>query len=101
LRLILVIIFLINSALANCQAEFSVSKKTINHGKAKEGIVLSFDYEIENTGNEPLVFSDYKVACTCTKVTLPEKPVAPGEKVKILVPSIQKIKSVFKTELSR
>jgi hypothetical protein len=67
------------------QAEFSVIKKTINHGKVKEGIVLSFEYEIENTGTEPLIFKDYKVACTCTKATLPDQPVLPGEKVKIPV----------------
>lgn len=67
------------------QAEFSVTKKTINHGKVKEGIVLSFDYEITNTGNEPLIFKDYKVACSCTKASLPDKPILPGEKVKIPV----------------
>lgn len=76
---------MINSVLAISQAEFSITKKTINHGKAKEGVVLSFDYEITNTGTEPLIFADYKVACTCTKVTLPETPLLPGEKVKIHV----------------
>lgn len=76
---------MINSALAISQAEFSILKKTINHGKVKEGVVLSFDYEITNTGTEPLIFKDYKVACSCTKATLPEKPVMPGEKVKINV----------------
>jgi len=76
---------MINSVLALSQAEFSILKKTINHGKAKEGIVLSFDYEITNTGNEPLIFKDYKVACSCTKAILPEKPVMPGEKIKINV----------------
>lgn len=67
------------------QAEFSIFKKTINHGKVKEGVTLSFDYEIENTGKEPIVFTEYKVACSCTKATLPEKPLMPGEKVKIHV----------------
>jgi hypothetical protein len=76
---------MLNSVLAISQAEFSVLKKTINHGKVKEGIVLSFDYEITNTGAEPLIFKDYKVACSCTKATLPEKPVMPGEKVKVNV----------------
>jgi hypothetical protein len=76
---------MINSVLVMSQAEFSISKKTINHGKIKEGVVLSFDYEITNTGNEPLIFNDYKVACSCTKATLPEKPVMPGETVKINV----------------
>ena len=76
---------MLNSVLATSQAEFSVLKKTINHGKVKEGIVLSFDYEITNTGAEPLIFKDYKVACSCTKATLPEKPVMPGEKVKVNV----------------
>ncbi len=71
--------------MAFSQAEFSILKKTINHSKVKEGIILSFDYEITNTGTEPLIFIDYKVACSCTKASLPEKPVIPGEKAKINV----------------
>jgi hypothetical protein len=85
LRLVLVILLTLNSVLAFSQAEFSVSKKTINHGKVKEGVLLSFDYEITNTGTEPLIFTEYKVACSCTKATLPDKPLAPGEKIKINV----------------
>ena len=62
---------MINSVLALSQAEFSILKKTINHGKVKEGIVLSFEYEITNTRTEPLIFKDYKVPCSCKKSTLP------------------------------
>lgn len=71
--------------MAFSQAEFSISKKTINHGKVKEGVLLSFEYEIENTGKVPIIFTEYKVACNCTKAYLPEKPVLPGEKIKIKV----------------
>lgn len=95
MRLVLVILFVINSASAISQAEFSILKKTINHGKVKEGIVLSFEYEITNTGTEPLIFTDYKVACSCTKAILPEKPVIPGEKVKINVTFDTKDKKGF------
>jgi hypothetical protein len=33
---------------------------------------------ITNTGDAPLIISEYKVSCPCTKVTLPD-PIPPGK----------------------
>ncbi len=45
----------------------------------KEGVLLQADFKFKNEGNAPLVISDYKVSCSCTKVKLPKTPVLPGE----------------------
>ncbi len=50
-----------------------------------EGEILSTDFEFENTGTAPLLLTDYKVACSCTKAVLPKKPILPGEKGKVVV----------------
>lgn len=80
-------IFLMNSAFGfGQQAEFSFEKSTQRHkGKAKEGELLTFNYKFTNTGDTPLIISDYKVACPCTKAHYPSSPVPPGEKASIKV----------------
>lgn len=45
----------------------------------KEGELLTHFYKITNEGNQPLLLSEYKVACSCTKVELPNKPILPKE----------------------
>jgi hypothetical protein len=75
-----IIIIALNSALGFCQeAEFSIDKSLHKFPNTKQGTVLAHNYKITNTGDKPLIISDYTVACTCTKVELPEKPIMPGE----------------------
>jgi len=81
-----IIIIALNSALGFGQeAEFSIEKSVHKFPKAYEGQLLEHYYVLTNTGNVPLVLSDYKVACSCTKVYLPEHPIAPGETYKLKV----------------
>lgn len=63
-----------------CQAEFSFLKSTIKFPKTKAGEVLRFQYEFTNTGDQPLIITEIKVACSCTKFEFPKEPIAPGQK---------------------
>ena len=45
----------------------------------KNGLVVR-ELAFENTGDEPLVLLKAEVACTCTRVRFPRKPVLPGGK---------------------
>jgi len=67
------------------EAKFSVDKSVHKFPKSKEGILLEHHFQVTNTGTIPLIISDYKVACECTKLFLPKKPIAPGETVAIKV----------------
>ena len=60
-------------------AEFSFLDRKHKFPDTKEGILLKHDFEFTNSGDEPLIISDYKVACSCTKITFPEEPVMPGK----------------------
>lgn len=51
----------------------------------REGEQLSHTFTITNTGDAPLIISDYKVACPCTKAELPTKPIMPGQSYKLKV----------------
>ena len=78
----LIFLFIIlSSALGFSQeAEFSLLDKVYKFPKTNEGIVLNHNFEFENSGDAPLIIDDYKVSCSCTKATLPIKPILPGEK---------------------
>ena len=75
------LLIILSSALGFSQeAEFSLLDKVYKFPKTNEGIVLNHNFEFENSGDAPLIIDDYKVSCSCTKATLPNKPILPGEK---------------------
>jgi hypothetical protein len=61
------------------EAEINFKQATFKFPKTKEGVVLEHSYSFTNTGNAPLIISDYKVECSCTKVFLPIEPILPGK----------------------
>jgi hypothetical protein len=76
---------LFSSIVAFSQAKLEIKDSKKNFGFVKQGELVELIYEIENTGTQPLLFTEYKVACECTKVILPQKPLLPQEKGKITV----------------
>jgi hypothetical protein len=80
IRVAILLLISLNSALVFGQeAEFHLDEKIHKFPKTKQGVVLSHDFLITNTGEIPLLISDYRVACPCTKVQLPKEPILPGE----------------------
>jgi hypothetical protein len=65
-------------------AEFFVQSPLHKFPKTTEGVQLKHTFEVTNTGDVPLIISNYEVACSCTKVALPG-PIQPGETGKITV----------------
>jgi hypothetical protein len=79
MRLFFAIIIALNSAYVLTNgAEFSFSDTSHKFGDTREGVVLKHHFTFQNIGDTPLVINGYRVACSCTKVFYPEKPVAPG-----------------------
>jgi hypothetical protein len=56
-----------------------------NFGTVVGGEILSNDYVIFNRGNQPLNILDAEVACSCTTVDFPKKPLLPGENATVTV----------------
>ena len=48
-------------------------------GFVKEGEIVKFEYKYKNTGQSPVIISETKVECTCTKVEYPKEPILPGQ----------------------
>jgi hypothetical protein len=86
MRFFLLYVLLLNSALSFAQqAEFKFNDKVQRLGKIKEGEIATSIFSFVNKGDAPLIISDYKVACSCTKVEFPTKPILPGEGSEIKV----------------
>ncbi len=75
-----IIIIALSSATGFGQmAELSIDRSVFKFPKTYEGTQLEHEYLITNTGDAPLIISDYQVSCSCTKAELPKKPILPGE----------------------
>jgi len=48
-------------------------------GEVVKGEVIRAKFEVENTGEYPLVIAEVKGSCSCTVAGKPEDPIAPGE----------------------
>ena len=58
----------------------------INFGDIVEGINISTEFKVTNTGQHPLYFKSAETTCRkCVKIHLPKAPIAPGETVEIMV----------------
>lgn len=86
MRFLLITLFILNSALSfSQQAEFKFKSKVHRFGKIIEGEKISTNFTFTNVGEAPLIINDYDVACTCTKIEFPSKPIPPGESAEIIV----------------
>lgn len=86
--LFLILVFNIHCSVFNiflAQPEIKFDDKTKKFEKTKAGEILYFEYFFTNTGNQPLVVSEVKVSCGCTKPEFPAEPVKPQEKGAIKV----------------
>jgi hypothetical protein len=81
----LIIVFLSSAPAYGQEAEFSIDNALHKFPKVKEGVILEHFYIITNTGSAPLIISEYKVSCSCTKAFLPKDPILPGESYKLKV----------------
>ena len=86
MRFILFSLLLLNSALSfSQQAEFKFKDKVQRLGKVQEGEIVRAEFSFINKGDSPLIISDYKVACQCTTVEFPTKPILPQEEAVLSV----------------
>ena len=54
--------------------------KLFDAGTRVKGELIEAKFNIENTGDYPLVFGEIKGSCSCTVAEKPEAPILPGEK---------------------
>ena len=54
-------------------------------GKIKQGVPVTYNFEIKNTSDKPVVIENASASCGCTVPEKPEKPIEPGTTAKLKV----------------
>lgn len=81
IKIIVVVIALMSALGVMAQPEAKFLKKRHNFGTINEADgKVSCTFEIENTGDEPLVILGVYVTCGCTTYEFTKEPIAPGKK---------------------
>lgn len=65
--------------------QMSVKQDEYPFGRVAQGEVIRHRFELQNTGNAPLLIRDVKPSCGCTIPEWPEDPIKPGETAEINV----------------
>jgi uncharacterized protein DUF1573 len=73
------------STVSKAQAIIKFSDAKKNFGFVKQGNPVEMKFEFTNTGDQPLIITDYKVECSCTSVEFPKSPVLPKQKGSLVV----------------
>lgn len=60
-------------------AEFLFKETKHKFQDTNEGVLLTHEFHFKNVGDQPLIISSYKVACTCTKIEFSEQPILPDQ----------------------
>lgn len=86
MKAVLLIIISCLSTIGLSQApKFEADNSVHKFADTREGETISHVFTITNTGDAPLIISDYKVACPCTKAELPSNPILPGKSYQMKV----------------
>lgn len=67
------------------QAKLEIKDAKKNFGFVKKGELVKIDYDVTNTGKEPLLLTGTEIPCSCTHASYPTQPIAPGQSAKIIV----------------
>jgi len=59
--------------------QISVDKDVHDYGTIKQGANGTCEFNITNTGSEPLIISRAKGSCGCTVPDWPKEPILPGQ----------------------
>lgn len=85
LTLSFLLIFSLNSMLAQTGPAISFEAETIDYGEVAQGSDGTRIFKFTNTGDAPLEIKDAKSSCGCTVPKKPEAPIAPGDTGEIVV----------------
>ncbi len=79
------IIFIFTSTAIIAQAKMTIKDQKKNFGFVKKGEIVKIEYDITNSGDQPLLISNAEISCSCTTADFPKQPIMPGQSIKVIV----------------
>lgn len=70
---------LAGAGIAIAQPTLKVSEETHEFGEVVEGKMASYEFQVTNTGNQPLIISNVQPSCGCTSPHWTKEPIMPGK----------------------
>jgi hypothetical protein len=61
------------------QPAIKINKETHDFGEVIEGKMASYEFEVTNTGNQPLIINNVQASCGCTSPHWTREPIMPGK----------------------
>ena len=58
---------------------------TANFGRVTQSKILTTDFWVKSTGDEPLVIEEIWPGCGCTEINLPDSSIAPGDSLSLRI----------------
>lgn len=75
--LILPVLFSFSAVFA--QPAIKLSEETHDFGEIIEGKLASYEFQVTNTGNQPLIINNVQPSCGCTSPHWTKEPIMPGK----------------------
>ncbi|ADQ18663.1 DUF1573 domain-containing protein [Leadbetterella byssophila] len=67
------------AAASHAQGKLKFNKMVHDFGKVKEAGVITYNFEVTNVGNAPVVITNAQASCGCTTPEVPKEPIMPGQ----------------------
>ncbi|WP_187264708.1 DUF1573 domain-containing protein [Pontibacter beigongshangensis] len=64
---------------ANAQGELKFEKETHDFGRIAEGVQASYEFQVKNVGNQPVIIANVQPSCGCTAPDWTKDPILPGK----------------------
>ncbi|MBA9077920.1 MULTISPECIES: DUF1573 domain-containing protein [Rufibacter] len=69
----------LTQGMVSAQGVLSFEKETHDFGTVAEGPVITYEFKVKNTGNQPVVISNVQASCGCTTPEWSKDPILPGK----------------------
>lgn len=79
LHFLLLLCLVLAASAANAQGQLSFEKETHDFGTIAEGTQATYEFQVKNVGDQPVIITEVLPACGCTTPSWTKEPIMPGK----------------------
>ncbi len=73
------------ASMAAGEASYTLSESTFNFGRTPQHVIVTHDFWVKSTGDEPLRIEKVNPGCGCTTIPMPDSLVMPGDSARLQI----------------